>query len=376
MTPLTPAKKIMTAQQNNRFAIDVFKKMAANGNTSIIMSPLSITYAVSMIGNGAQGQTYNEIAHTLGMTDGQLQSLNELNKQIIDDTQKADSSVQISVANAIFLNKGCELLTDFRGIMDKYYQAETRTLDFSRSESCHTINQWCNEKTKGMIPKMLDELNPAALSYVMNALYFKGLWMQPFAPESTCKEPFHLPAGKQTLVEMMHQKGHFNTNKNETFQTLIMPYGDHKHAMVIMLPKKGKQVRDILNTLNTDLWNKSIKHSSNGEVIVSIPKFKIEHMESLNEILQSLGMNAMFDGARADFSRMSKAGLSVSQVMQKAKIEVDEVGSKAAAVTGIMMTRTAVIDRPEVFNADHPFVYAIVDMTTDIIYFMGVYAGQ
>ena len=176
---------------------------------------------------------------------------------------------------------------------------------------------------------------------------------------------------------MMHQKAGFRYNENAICQTLILPYGNGSYQMVVLLPREGKKITDVLNSLNAEKWTDNIKKCHNTKVNLSLPRFTTTYNQQLNSIVQALGMSLIFNTTKADFSRLSTTPSYVSRILQNAKIEVDEQGTKAAAATVVENGLTAIGPESEVvFKADHPFIYAITEYSTGTIYFMGIYQGN
>ncbi len=228
-----------------------------------------------------------------------------------------------------------------------------------------------------MIPQIIDKVNPKALTYLLNAIYFKGRWLEKFNKNNTRETTFTTEKNVKTKVQMMHQKAGFRYNENAICQTLILPYGNGSYQMVVLLPREGKKITDVLNSLNAEKWTDNIKKCHNTKVNLSLPRFTTTYNQQLNSIVQALGMSLIFNTTKADFSRLSTTPSYVSRILQNAKIEVDEQGTKAAAATVVENGLTAIGPESEVvFKADHPFIYAITEYSTGTIYFMGAYQGD
>ena len=365
----------------NAFAFRFLDKVDAYakgmGQDSWFVSPLSLQIALGMLLNGAQGKTADEICQMLGYDAGDTADVNEWSKLMLKELPKLDKKTELALADAIFYNKNISLKGPYRQTVSDAYEAMIEALDFSKTKaSADVINNWCNEKTKGMIPHVLDEVSPSALAYLANALYFKSVWREPFPKEGTANETFTQENGKTGKVKMMKMDGKkFSYSENDSFQFVQLPYGNGAYAMTLFLPKSGHTVNEVVTLLAKD---GRIPWGSRAEVDLWLPRFESSYHILLNDILQQLGMNTAFNGAMADFSAMCDIPSFVSFVQQDAAIKVDEKGTEAAAVTIIGMEATALPTTPQkvVFHADHPFLYLITELSTGSILFAGKYAGQ
>ena len=216
------------ANDNNQFTLNFLKTVNETGQSgkSFIYSLLSITYVLGMVNDAATGQTERELEETLGFHEGGIQAVNDYCKKLIDGLPKVDSKVTLSIANAIFLNKDYSLKPQFEQDMQTYYDAKAEALDFSAPGTLDHINDWCNEKTNGMIPSILDEVNPKMVSYLLNAIYFKADWASKFDEKNTRSEDFTTESGSIQLP-MMHQNVLIQYMKNDTYSAIDMPYGNN-----------------------------------------------------------------------------------------------------------------------------------------------------
>lgn len=374
--------KLTTAQQaqvenSNEFAWKFFKEVSKGEQQDVFVSPLSVTYALGMLANGAVGDTQKEILEGLEFRSGKVQDINSLCHQLMMESPKLDKSTKVSMANAVVANNNKPLQPDFKNVVEKQYQALVTNQDFSSPTTLSFINQWASDHTQGMVPKLLDRVHPDAVTYLLNALYFKGLWYHKFDKKRTRQESFTQADGKKLTVKMMHQRERFFAAENDNYQTVVLPYGNGSYEMVVLLPREGKKLSDVLVAMNGKQWKDNLKNTYSSEVDLKLPRFTSVYNRELNDVLKLLGMNAMFERGKADLTKMSKAKAFVSMVLQKAKIEVDEEGSKAAAVTVVeTLDAAAPPSRPIMFHANRPFMYAIVEHSTGTIFFMGTYQGK
>lgn len=374
--------KLTTAQQaqvenSNEFAWKFFKEVSKGEQQDVFVSPLSVTYALGMLANGAVGDTQKEILEGLEFRSGKVDDINSLCHQLMMESPKLDKSTKVSIANAVVANKSKPLQPDFKNVVEKQYQALVTNQDFSSPATLSFINLWASELTHGMVPQLLDRVHPDAVTYLLNALYFKGIWYRQFDKKRTQQESFTQADGKKLSVKMMHQKERFFAAENDNYQTVVLPYGNGSYEMVVLLPREGKDLSSLLQTMDAKKWKDNLKNTYSSEVDLKLPRFTSAYTRELNDVLKLLGMNTMFERGKADLTKMSKAKAFVSMVLQKAKIEVDEEGSKAAAVTVVeTLDAAAPPSRPIMFHANRPFMYAIVEHSTGTIFFMGTYQGK
>ena len=374
--------KLTAAQQaqvenSNEFAWKFLKEVSKGEQEDVFVSPLSVTYALGMLSNGAVGDTQKEILEGLEFRSSKVDDINSLCHQLMIESPKLDKSTKVSMANAVVANKNKPLQPDFKNVVEKQYQALVTNQDFSSPATLSFINQWASDHTQGMVPKILERINPDGVSYLLNALYFKGIWYRQFDKKRTQQESFTQADGKKLSVKMMHQKERFLAAENDNYQTVVLPYGNGSYEMVVLLPREGKDLSSLLQTMDAKKWKDNLKNTYSSEVDLKLPRFTSAYTRELNDVLKLLGMNAMFDPSKANLTKMSAVSSFVSMVLQKAKIEVDEEGSKAAAVTVIETAPTAVApSKPILFHANRPFMYAIVEHSTGTIFFMGTYQGK
>lgn len=374
--------KLTAAQQaqvenSNEFAWKFFKEVSKGEQEDVFVSPLSVTYALGMLANGAVGDTQKEILEGLEFRSGKVDDINSLCHQLMIESPKLDKSTKVSMANAVVANKNKPLQPDFKNVVEKQYQALVTNQDFSSPATLSFINQWASDHTQGMVPKILERINPDGVSYLLNALYFKGIWYRQFDKKRTQQESFTQADGKKLSVKMMHQKERFLAAENDNYQTVVLPYGNGSYEMVVLLPREGKDLSSLLQTMDAKKWKDNLKNTYSSEVDLKLPRFTSVYNRELNDVLKLLGMNAMFDPSKANLTKMSAVSSFVSMVLQKAKIEVDEEGSKAAAVTVVETLETAAPpSKPIMFHADRPFMYAIAEHSTGTIFFMGTYQGK
>ena len=385
------AEQTVFANDNNAFTLNFFQSL--NGkmkNRSIVCSPLSITYVLSMVNDGATGTTEQELEQTLGFHKGGIQAVNDYCKNLIDNLPHVDEKVQLNIANAIFVNDKYQLKKQFQQDMANYYDAKAEALDFSSPSTLDRINGWCDEKTRGMIPTILERVDPRTVSYLLNAIYFKAEWASMFEKNETREETFTTPDG-ETRVPLMHQNVYMNYLRNDQYAAVSIPYGNGQWMMTVMLPEDGKTTDDVISSLaasgwSTDFLKNPLREARRYAVDLKLPRFETafdtDDAGGLIELLMGMGIRRAFDGNSAEIPNMCENGnLYISMMKQKAKIKVNEEGSEAAAVTiaGVNFT-SAGGDTQEppkaTFHANRPFVYLIHEQSSGVILFVGKFMGK
>ena len=385
------AEQTVFANDNNAFTLNFFQSL--NGKTknqSIVCSPLSITYVLSMVNDAATGTTEQELEQTLGFHAGGIQAVNDYCKNLIDNLPHVDEKVQLNIANAIFVNDKYQLKKQFQQDMANYYDAKAEALDFSSLSTLDRINGWCDEKTRGMIPTILERVDPRTVSYLLNAIYFKAEWASMFEKKDTREEVFTTPDG-ETRVPLMHQNVYMNYLRNDQYAAVSIPYGNGQWMMTVMLPEDGKTTDDVISSLaasgwSTDFLKNPLREARRYAVDLKLPRFETafdtDDAGGLIELLMGMGIRRAFDGNSAEIPNMCENGdLYISMMKQKAKIKVNEEGSEAAAVTiaGLNFL-SAVADTQEppkaTFHANRPFVYVIHEQSSGVILFVGKFMGK
>lgn len=356
-------------------------------NKSCVASPLSVACLLAMTSNGAAGKTLSEMQTLLGSSPAEL---NSFYKRIIPYLTDSQWGSSFSMANALFTNKSFPMSSQFVAEASDSYQAMARSMNFGSSSPLKAINDWCKEKTGGMIPKIIDKTSPSALMYALNAVYFDGKWKHEFDPSKTKDGKFTLANGKEKTVPMMRQQRILRYAKAKNCAMLMLPYqGETSYEMFVLLPDKGYSVENLLEDYGYASWKEAWSTKTLCDVDVKLPRFEIDTDQPLNALMSRMGIPSAFDEQRADFSRMADmkkmspdSRLYISNMKQKARIEVEETGTKAAAATleEIVVTGAAHPVVPQFkkvdFHATRPFAYIITEHATGMILFMGVYGGE
>lgn len=365
------AQEILSA--SNQFGFEILQKaFEESGDNNLMISPLSITQALSMTYNGANGETktaFENVLHYEGQTTA------EVNQAALDLTTallEVDPKVDIKIANSIWYRQGFSVEQDFINANQTYYNAEVSELDFSNPASKDIINNWVDEKTNHKIDKIVDNINADDIMFLINAIYFKGAWKAEFDKNDTEEKPFYLADGSTKNVAMMKIENDFSVYFEPDYSAIDLPYGQGNYSMVVLLPNDDSSLNELINQLDNEEWNTLMQ--SMGEPSawnLELPKFKFEYENTLNNELIDLGLGVAFSDL-ADFTRINKnGGLKISRVKHKTFVEVNEEGTEAAAVTSVVMELTSVGPNTNTFIIDHPFLFVIKEKYTNAILFIG-----
>ncbi len=360
----------------NRFAFDLFKPVIADakGTENIMISPFSITCALSLTLNGAEGETFEAMRKALRLEDKTLQQINESYLKLMTEMVPVDQRVILEIANSVWVEKRLTVKEPFMTALETWYKAEARDIDVTDPDAVDMVNAWIAEKTHDKITDMLDYLDPDLAMLLINAIYFNGKWRYQFDEDDTSDEPFYVTPTSPRNVPMMHQTENLKAAKPDNVTIVEIPYGQGNYTMVAVLPDENVTTGEVADALTPALWQDWIEMlaGSTREVELSMPRFKYKYKRLLNDDLIGMGMGIAFNPS-ADFSNISGQGLWISRVLHEAFIETNEEGTEAAAATIVEMIRTTseIMPSAVVINIDHPFLYFIRETSTGTIVFMG-----
>lgn len=368
---LTPNQVSLISSENS-FALDIFKNVIANSDESdnIIISPLSISEALSMTLNGANGATRDSMLAALRMNGLTPEIINSSYKNLSASLLNVDKRVLISVANSVWTEKNFVVKKPFTDILTQSYDAESKSFDIKDPQAPGMVNNWIESKTNGLIKNMLDGLDPNTVMLLINAIYFKGKWNSQFDKENTVKESFYKPGGVTSQVPMMKQTSDYKIFNGEGFTIAELPYGQGNFVMDVILPTGNNRIKDIIPLINDNSLNGWLDHLGERKTELTFPKFKYGYKKELASILSDMGMGIAFSSA-ANFSNIADIALQISFVLHQAFIETNEEGTEAAAATIVGIVTTAEPIGPFVLKIDHSFLYIIRETTTNSILFMG-----
>ena len=374
---------VVVAQATNKFALDLHKSLANRDqfvNDNLFYSPASLLIALAMTCYGARGNTATEIMKVLHVASVSSPDLNKSMEKFIDTLNGAsDQNNKLFTANRLFVQKSFEILEAFRIGTREFYDAELALVDYitnpeeARGEINHWVEHKTNDKIKGLIPSGM--LSSDTRLTLVNAIYFKGLWLEKFKKERTISKSFFVSQNEEIKIEMMHQEADFKYFESQELacQVLEMPYIGQKMSMVIYLPKEINGLAKLEEKISYDSLQKSLSllDASKKEVEVFLPKFKLTQQFVLNDILSKMGAEEIFIPGKADLSGITAAPLFVSKVVHKAFVEVNEEGTEAAAATAIGVAFMCMPLPKPVFKVDHPFLFLIRHKDSGAILFIG-----
>lgn len=367
-------QKIIPA--NNELAFQLVTRVEADDEQNLFISPTSVLMALSMVYNGADGTTKEEMAKALQLAGIEADTLNQANASLGTKLYKDTNEIILYMANSIWINELYQFQKEFKQATEDYYNAKVQEIDIYERKSSNLINDWVKEATNGMIDEIVPEqLDEDLLALIINAIYFKGKWMYAFDQDQTQDSTFYLDDGTTTEASFMHLQEDLLYMDNDHLQAVQLPYGNGEMSMQIFLPHEHlpiAQFAEMLTSDNWSLWQDSF-YEKEGTVI--LPKFKLSYETSLNQALKELGMQEAFAPTSANFSKMitDDADIYISDVKQKTFIEVSEEGTEASAVTSVEMKVASLpVDGPFNMEVNRPFMFTIVDNETKAILFIGI----
>jgi serpin B len=366
------ANQIKLIESENSFAFEIFRKTSekAAGSENLVISPLSISYALSMTLNGASGATREAMLETLRVNGLTPEIINNSYKTLSEALLSVDKRVLISIANSVWTENNFVVKKPFTDILTKYYSAEARSFDIKDPLAPRQINTWIEGKTNGLIKDMVDKLNENTVMLLINAIYFKGKWNSQFEKANTVNRSFFRPDGVTVEVPMMKQKADFKIYTGDNFVLAEFPYGQGNFVMDVILPNENNGLSSVEASLTQANFRKWVEGLRERETDLSFPRFKYGYKKQLKSILSDMGMGiAFYEGA--DFSNISDLDLLINDVTHQAFIETNEEGTEAAAATIVDIGLTSMPLTPFMLNIDHAFIYIIRETTTNTILFMG-----
>ncbi|NJL61900.1 MAG: serpin family protein [Methylacidiphilales bacterium] len=367
-----PDPKVVNA--NTKFAFKLFSEiLKKDSHTNVFVSPSSVTMALAMTYNGANGSTQQAIAHTLELQGLSLQQINSANAALKGLLENPDPQVRLAIANSLWANQDTTFNPDFLQRNREFYQAKVTNLNFNDATAPNIINSWVKENTNGKIDKIVQQLSPDQVLLLINAIYFKGNWTEQFDKSLTKEYPFFTASGQEKPHPMMSQNGDYKYLENPNFQAVSLPYGKNgRISLYVFLPSKNSNLTTFYPTLTAENWDKWMTQFSKRQGSIRLPRFQMDYELTLNDTLKALGMGEAFSN-KADFSGMGK-NFAISQIKHKTFVEVNEEGTEAAAATSVEMVLTSAFEptiKPFEMIVDRPFFACIRDNQTGSILFMG-----
>lgn len=371
--PLSPTER-QTVRSGNAFGLKLFRSVhtANTGKPNVVVSPLSVSMALGMTLNGAEGETRTAMEKTLERSNLSAAEINDAYRSLIDLLLGLDPSVQMEIANSIWHRNTFPVEQAFKDTNRVHFDATVEGLDFGSPNAVNRINEWVRTSTQGTIDTIVQDIPPRVMMYIMNAIYFKGRWRQPFDPADTKQAPFHHPDGSTSQVDMMTLESPiFPHARMDEYQAVDLAYGDSLYTMTLVVPDEGVPLDSVVSTLDREQWKTTTAQLQPARLAsLSMPKFKIDYKTSLNRALQSMGMDVAFDPNRANFDGINpnQEDLHISNVKHKTFIEVDEEGTEASAATSVAVRVTSA---PPKIRVDRPFAFVLRERHSGTILFMG-----
>jgi serpin B len=376
--PVEPVKIDLTTDQvsligsENSFALDIFNKVTENSDASdnIIISPLSISSALSMTLNGANGATRDAMLAALRMNGVTPDIINNSYKGLTEALLNIDTRVIISIANSVWIENNFVVKKPFVDVLTQYYNAESKPFDVLDPLAPTQINSWIESKTNGLIKNMIDQLDPNTVMLLINAIYFKGKWNSQFDKDNTVQKSFYKPDGSTITVPMMKQTSDYKIYNGDGFTLAELAYGQGNFVMDVILPADNNGIKSLIPLITENNLSVWLNQMAKRKTELSFPRFKYGYKKELKDILSDMGMGLAFSD-NADFSNISDLSTKISFVLHQANIETNEEGTEAAAATVVGVSTTSIPAGPFVLNIDHSFLYIIRETTTNSILFMG-----
>lgn len=328
-------------------------------DANLAVSPYSAGVALSMLAEGAEGQTRAEFNKALNDCLFKSEDLGGCDK------------ITVNSVNSLWVDDNFSVRNRYVSLMQKDFDALVTTLSFSDPATVKAINNWCSEHTNGKITEIIDELSPNDVMVLVNALYFKAPWLNPFDEHMTSSAKFH---GSKSVsdVEMMARKAYMNYAEYNGCQLVELPYEGGRYAMYVLLPPEDMDINELIGYLSQESYDAAMNSLQSKEVLLKMPKVKVETSLLLNQSLQHMGIRTAFTGA-ADFKGISEMGpLSLGLVKQKCYVDISEKGTEAAAVTSAQIRMTAL--RPSQYvrmTVDRPYLFFVTDKQESNILFAG-----
>ncbi|XP_054719257.1 uncharacterized protein LOC129228601 [Uloborus diversus] len=360
---------------NNYLAINLHRLLAEE-KQNVFFSPFSISTALAMLFCGSRAETASELKAVLGYEHAKIEDdkVASAFADVVSSIEQSPEDYVLAMANCLMSQKDFEVKDEYKSLLNDSFKAMLQEVDFRNEteEAVNQVNEWVKEKTHDMIPQLLDSLDESTVILLLNAVYFKGKWLNLFQERATFLQYFYNQGIEDNAkqIDMMHLKEEFPYVEKESFKALQLPYKGDEIAMMVLLPNSRDGLEDLESKLTPDLFRDLKQQMRKVKVELALPKFKLEYSKSLKECFQKMGLNKAFQSG-AEFGGISDCEeLAVSEIIHKAVLDVNEEGSKAAAATVVSVKLCCITFDPE-FIVDHPFIFTIYNTKSDLILFMG-----
>lgn len=369
--PLSATERSVAAA-SDAFGLNLLRQVAAADDTpNLLVSPLSASMALGMTLNGARGSTFDDMRDALGFAGLSQNAINDAYRGLIPQLLARDPDVEFRLANALWYRTGFDVEQPFLDAASTNFRAQVTQLDFSDPSAPRTISEWAEQQTGGRIKDLVEQLDPLDMMVLVNAVYFKAPWAEPFEPQATRDAEFTRADGSTVMVPTMSQDASFPHLIEGDLVAVELPYADGDFSMVIAMPADGTPLAAFVAALTPERWADLIGSLEDGRIMLRMPKFTFDYDVALNDALAALGMGVAFDPATANFDGIhheTRDDLYISSVRQKAFIDVHELGTEAAAATSVTISVTSM---PQTLAFDRPFMFAIRERESGTILFIG-----
>jgi serpin B len=354
------------------FGLDLFARVsAASAEPNVMVSPLSVSMALGMAANGANGETLDAIRSVLGFAGLDEASVNEAYRGLIEQLRARDPGIEFRLANSVWYQQGFPVLDPFLDAARTYFDAAVEPLDFSAPGAPGTISAWAENATNGRIKDLIKSIDANEVMFLVNAVYFKAPWTTPFHKDATRDDTFTRANGSTVMTPMMTVDAARPFVSNTEIEAVELLYGDSAFSMVVVMPAQGRSLGGLIDSLSPEKWDSWMSDLSNGRVMLTMPKFRFDFGKRLNDALRDAGMGIAFIPYQADFDRIAVLDpeeLYISRVEHKTFIAVDEDGTEAAAATAVGIGVTSL---PPSIRIDRPFLFAIRERSLGTLLFVG-----
>lgn len=363
------------------FDFEIYKILAKNKSKSnLLISPFSVSSALTLTSQGADGTTYDAMVKVLGLT-GSRDEIKKKCKSKTESLKEVGDETTLALANNLFANEEILLSENFIQEAKQNFDADCMNLDFGKdsANSVKKINTWVAEKTKDKITSVVDKIDRDTALFIVNAIYFKSNWQDKFDEKLTDQKSFHTGDEQMVKVQtMIAERKNFQYFQTDDFQALCLPYKDNRFRLLIFLPSENSSLESFASGLTDQNWKDWLSKFKESPGKITLPKFKIEDNMKLKEPLKTLGMAEAFDSKKADFSNFIGATtkppkIFISDVLHKTLMDVNEEGTEAAASTVVVLDRKMAQQTNPYFEMkiNRPFVFALHDQKTDKVLFLG-----
>ena len=375
---LTKAQQEIVGR-NNTFSFNLFQKLAAKEKGSFLYSPFSVESVFSMLLNAAEGDTYSQIASSLGYTDYSIDDINSMYAAVVKGLTEADKTVLFNNANSLWTNN-FDAPSSFSKVMTTYYSAYMKKLDFPSTNAVSAINDWASKQTNGKINNLVEDLDPNGIAVLVNAVFFEGSWKHKFSTQLTTDEDFYLWDGSTKKVKMMHRTQELIASQVDGHKLCLLPFGNGAFQLALILPSEDAGGKDFFSSLDITDYQALRAAKKTYNVFLSVPRILLESniSDNLKNALIELGIQDAFDKEKGNFPILLDQPLCVNEIKQKSLFQMDEEGAKFATATKAKgeWDEDDLPPQPLEFNANRPFAFLIYENSTGTILLMGEYSGN